>query len=306
MNFFNLVDSTVYHYCSLETFYRIISSRRLRLTNIKHFRDTKEQVLIFDFLSSYIKGKKGREYAILRKFIKEIKTGFELPPTFAFCCSMNPKSLSQWRAYAADGKGVAIGINPYFIRGAIQKNEYSSILLSLGLGPYKVLYSDSDADELAEKIVEITREIIKNTGIETELALKDTFTKKEFIRVLPSMISIIFVIYWSALFKHSDFQMEDEARIIYTPRFSENYKDEIITRLVNGPIKYDFMRNEIISYHEINIEESTESTKEAPFINELWLGPTCKANEEDIKVFLESYNMLGPMSKIKRFDTPYF
>ena len=48
---------------------------------------------------------------------------------YCFCMSELPDSLGQWRAYADDGRGVAIGFSREFLHAAEKKYRKSGLQL---------------------------------------------------------------------------------------------------------------------------------------------------------------------------------
>ncbi len=59
---------------------------------------------------------------------------------------MNYDSLTQWRYYGDDGSGVAIGINPRFIRGEVNRRKEEP-----GVAAFPIHYVKEKFEELAGK-----------------------------------------------------------------------------------------------------------------------------------------------------------
>lgn len=121
------VPETLYHYCSVDTFMKIIENKTIRLSNIFKMNDWSEVIHVLNLLPSRLhkkyqtygadspfpryKGKDGSEIfdeliSDIRKQIEEVKYLM-----FIACFSKCEDDLGQWRAYADDGRGVAIGFD---------------------------------------------------------------------------------------------------------------------------------------------------------------------------------------------------
>ena len=117
------VPNKVYHYCSLDTFCKIINNKSLRMTNIQKSNDKLEIRYCYkSFKDTFIKAcndySKNKEYEIAEVF-NRIDFEYLLSKSilnesliyYAVCFSEDNDLLSQWRAYSDNGKGVAIGFN---------------------------------------------------------------------------------------------------------------------------------------------------------------------------------------------------
>jgi len=116
----------IYHYCSLPVFKEIIVNKRLRFTDITQSNDSRELSWIAEFIEPAIlsirpdlfkseKFKTDLDYAI-RSVWGSLLRGNEvfsesLIRRFVCCFSGERDSLSQWRGYADDGRGICIGFD---------------------------------------------------------------------------------------------------------------------------------------------------------------------------------------------------
>lgn len=292
------LNETIYHYCSLETFYNIISSRTLRLVNVKFFRDRNEQKHLLKYLENSLRPRTTHAAYRLKKAIK--LAADSQPEAFALCCSLKPNLLSQWRAYADDGAGVSIGINPKFL------NEFRD-LLSNPIYQFfetflsKMIYVNSQKKELLKQLLNAA-EVYE--GGESGVQLEENEYHIEAEQYLALLLKS-----YSPLCKHTDFEHEEEARFLYIRNPYTNsavFQNERGSRIMADNVHYGHLRGRIVSYYEIDISENIKSTPKAiPFINDIWLGPRCKAKKQEIKEFLDAYNMLGPDSTINISDTTY-
>lgn len=116
-------QSLIYHYCSTETLIAIVQNRTIRFSDINMLNDAEEGrwgYKIFEDAATKVITRKGLppEAAALIEgldvdFMDKIDavwstSGLHLS-SFVSCFSTDGDSLSQWRAYADDGRGFAIG-----------------------------------------------------------------------------------------------------------------------------------------------------------------------------------------------------
>lgn len=169
-----MADQLLYHYCSTQTGLAILQSRTFRLSALSAANDSMEGRVL------------GRVFAQLLS-----ETG--LPPDvvdvatvivegypdstegFAFCLSEKGDTLSQWRAYSADGTGISIGFSAELLGkdfgpvnfGAqfceLKKIEYGEDQLRRKLQPL--------ADEIASKFIRYGRFVKLGDGLTREQAL---------------------------------------------------------------------------------------------------------------------------------------
>lgn len=114
-------DDVFYHYCSVETFAAICEHKKIRFGDVNMMNDYQEErwgYRVFELAATEILN----DHAIQRKFagldkeffdkVDEIITPMQLavhPVISSF--SKEPDVLSQWRAYADNGRGFALGFS---------------------------------------------------------------------------------------------------------------------------------------------------------------------------------------------------
>ena len=119
----------LYHYCSNYAFHEIIKNKHLRLSLLSQSNDTKEGQHVVDAATAIIPDDKPHKEEIL----KELRTTISSIQAIGFCLSTIPNSLSQWRAYASDAQGVAIGFDKEALNVATEQEtaEDGSLIFSL-------------------------------------------------------------------------------------------------------------------------------------------------------------------------------
>lgn len=167
-------DQLLYHYCAAPTAFAILQSRVFRLSALSSANDTLEGRLLGRVLSELLAS------AGLPKGVADVASviaeGYPASTEgFALCLSEEGDQLSQWRAYARDGTGVAIG----FVSSALEKDfgavnfgsqfyelvkvEYGEEGLRKSLAPY--------VDELRAKFLLHGEFVRLAEGITKEFAL---------------------------------------------------------------------------------------------------------------------------------------
>ena len=103
---------TIYHYTTLNGLISIIENQTFYCTNIYYMNDKEEYKYGVSQINKVIKHLKSNDYNI--NILEKVENNINLiyqTERFATCFSKNGDLLSQWRAYANQGKGVAIGFN---------------------------------------------------------------------------------------------------------------------------------------------------------------------------------------------------
>lgn len=118
-------QTILYHYCSPDTFIEILKNQTIRFSDINLLNDEEEgrygyQIFV-DAANELISKDKPKEIEKLDvAFIELVDSawglmGYKLS-SFLSCFSTDGDSLGQWRAYASDAEGFAIGFRSSHIR----------------------------------------------------------------------------------------------------------------------------------------------------------------------------------------------
>lgn len=209
------------------------------------------------------------------------------PPLYTICFSGNGDLLSQWRGYAKDGTGVAIGFKTKYLekfRTAIRDRD---VKMTSRFG--RVNYKDDEMEcslqlksrnliDLAKRISEAKNDLSVRCG---ELAVE------EILREVAEA---------SIFYKSELFSEEDEYRLVYCDlvrceegKFIENPKGkkDIEDRIKDFKLserKYRVGMEGIISYYELSFELIMNE-----IIGEIIIGPKCKLSTSDIEFLLSSW-----------------
>lgn len=114
-----LTDQLVYHYCSAESFQAILESGKLRFSDINMMNDSTElrwAYSIFEEAATRLINRTGISEQVPTMTVEffdavdqVLSQGQLIAHPFISCMSLDGNSLDQWRNYADDGRGYAIG-----------------------------------------------------------------------------------------------------------------------------------------------------------------------------------------------------
>lgn len=253
----NNINETIYHYCSLDAFMSIIESKCIHLSNNYTVNDYTEN-RIFDILYGRI-AEKLLEKGVPEKSIERIYSDFILnnsQPVYIGSFSKKRDLLSQWRGYADNCNGVAIGFR-------FDKNQF--------------------CDTFPYKSNEIHYSIYNMMYIDNEVSI-DSFVDAITCNNNIEGTGIVLLGIWNKVYKHIGFSEEQEVRIACVPT---------ITPIINGYavqtkellstsslLKYKSKRNFIQSYVEFPFTSTN--------IVEIILGPKNTTGYDILSAYLEA------------------
>jgi len=191
------------HYCPTESFFGIVTSRKLWLSNSEYANDPNENKIAYDILNDIAKNPKSENIGRFAK--KVIDTEFKLVDdmsAYVFCLSENEEDLNQWRVYADRGHGFMIGFRPqYFLDNGlwllldqtIPLPSYDKVFLS------RCIYNYEEQRTIVE-------------------ALLHVFAEKEKAEELSNVVNLKhYLKFFSGIFKHHSYSVENEWRIVCFP-----------------------------------------------------------------------------------------
>ncbi len=123
------MSDTLYHYCSNAVFHSIMTTRKLRLSLLTMSNDANEGQHVVDMAHRLLPG------AFVHKdaAIEQLKRVMSVVSALGFCLSVDGDLLSQWRGYADNARGIAIGFSSDVLEQAI--DEFNSERLIVRLAP---------------------------------------------------------------------------------------------------------------------------------------------------------------------------
>ena len=210
-----------YHYTSLEALFSITQSKVLRLMSHHSMNDTAELKVHDDLIINTLQGLKNKKN---EKEIDSIISQFQhykKKECFLFCFSESHDILTQWRLYADNSYGVAIGFKE------IKGDDYVSDVFSTKC-LMKLLYETEDS--------------FKNFMIkQIEDAIKEVENEPSSFQAYAYGITGI-----SFQFKHESFKAEKEHRLLYNEYWAKKeyipehiIKNGKMVSFVNKPFTLD-------------------------------------------------------------------
>lgn len=252
----------LYHYCSVETFRNIVQNAVLWLSDIEKSNDKQEGMICRDWVNQDIKGYLENDDKSLQIWEKWYKNGVGIEKRspikmFCACFSEGRDDLGQWREYAQNGKGIAIGFDKKILEELNLINEY---YISFG----KVIYKNSK--RYIQKLVNENIRKLKYKGV-GHVALELAGNYK---------IPFSFV-------KAPCFSQEREWRVVVRAAIG-NYNIPGSNKISFSKVKYRVSDDKLIPYIEMNFERIKQKV-----IKEILLGPKSKVEIWDIIHFLDFY-----------------
>lgn len=291
----------VYHYCSIDTFTAIIKNKTLRLSEITRSNDSMEILWITRFIEEVFRdvynkyatkklNDKFSETAFM-EMVDHIKSDFfdeenRIYSFFVTCFSEADEGdlLSQWRGYADDGKGVAIGFDGDVLKQIGQPAPDDTI-------SNPVLYFDKV--EYTERSQKAAIRRIASQLIDT-LNLSITKDKTDDIGTLKYQSMNSFNSYFLELFKQSVFMKnpffreEREYRLCFwtDTRFTKTTKPETERIHLEDGLKFEKLMfqnksGKLVSYVDLNFGDSKKQ-----LIKEIIIGPKSLLTKSDVISYL--------------------
>jgi len=309
----------VYHYCSLESFMSIIKNNTIRLTNISKSNDSSEICYCFDFFQNILK-KAIKDFTRLHTSDEELKSYFngininnlisraifnDSLIYYVACFSSEANLLSQWRGYADDGNGVAIGFYSTLFRTSSPSDTEK---LNYGKIVYDINNIETDFHNyIIDKL---------------ELAYKEN----NFSAYEIAINKIVSTIVYNAVFiKNPAFKEENEWRLVFYPfghirNLLINHKSRDMSSnqffydrmlepiecekdyngLKRGKISFRCTKDKIISYVDMNFEKIKKE-----ILAEIVIGPKSNITDNDLKLFLLSNGYDLTKVKIRKSSSTY-
>lgn len=205
-------------------------------------------------------------------------------PLYTICFSGNGDLLSQWRGYAGDGTGIAIGFKVKYLkqwRAFAGEKEVSKIA---GFG--KVNYEENNADDLLDEVSDI---LIKCSDKMQKCQNKEEkkFYKQFMWQCLKNIDNK------SIFYKNTLFNEEDEYRMFFRNMVDcidakYNVPRDLHKRIKNqvdgwklSDLEYRVNSSGIVTYYDLSFEAVMND-----IIAEIVIGPKCKMSTADIEYLL--------------------
>ncbi|MCE6976343.1 DUF2971 domain-containing protein [Pseudomonas frederiksbergensis] len=258
--------TTLFHYTDINGFFNIIKHKKLWLSGPHNLNDHQEVHWAYHKIKSTL-NKLTSDYN--HDHIEFIWNQTNLMKLVPFSCSLSSDGdlLSQWRAYAKDGSGVAIGFNSELLPKTGSLPHHSAMLKN-SITTLKVEYDNEVQDGVIDQILRTTLDAMK--GKETE-------------ELGNIVIEVAYKLNgFATIFKNNAFKEECEWRIIHTPMIMGNTKTNKTTSNGISELCHRVSNEKLISYFEYDFSELVSQG----LITHLVLGPKCAIEAYDLELFL--------------------
>jgi hypothetical protein len=287
------LPEVVYHYTSLSALPEVLRNQAIWASSFRYLNDMKEGRYLVEKSVEFIKG----HNKLTPEFNPE-----NLPPKYTSeiyvsCFTTKQDDLNQWRAYADDGRGVAIGFDRKKLAEIAKGIPFDFTGFNHIIFPrfdfYKVSY---DIEERISRFLDVCINAQALAGD------ADTPYKKKMLKLWHKALTILL----SSTTKSEQFSSEEEWRII---GMYENlsfdidsvhefeFIDDIQTR-GHHDIKFRSSNNRIIPYYNLPFDKSA--------IKEIVLGPKnryqTEALSDAIKLNLQAFKYKQPKIIPSRID----
>lgn len=267
----------IYHYCSEEKFESIIKSKTLWLTKLVNSNDVEETIRVYQKMWPQIM--EGIMHKIplteanqdlLNHINSQILTDIKTPEiddymsAYGVCLSVNRDLMQNWKEYANDGEGLAIGFSKKLVEGIQNDYPHPNANSDRAIGWNFVIY---DSDKLIPQFVDMFSNLI----------IKDASSA---FLIIPNTLR-----HYRAFIKNPSFVDEREVRIVFYPTV------ETIPESASGIS--DLKKNGIL-HCELPLEKS-----EGIAISEIIIGPCCSMKECDIRKLLKKSGISEKISITK-------
>lgn len=294
----------VYHYCSLDVFTKIISGKSIRLSDITKSNDSMEILWITKYIEEIFDEEFQKETEKTKYFkedypkdiFTELREHYskeffdekqKLYSYFVCCFSEKGDLLSQWRGYADDGNGIAIGFDADMLK-QIGKPDINDNISADVFNFDKIEYSErsqkSQIRKIAVDLIIDLKEVAKR---------KSPNLKQDSMKAYNKCFLKLFNL--SIFMKNPFFSEEQEWRICHWTQITPKNKTSNIH--INGgvtlsDIGYHMRQDDMIPHIDLKFEKCVES-----MIKEIVIGPKCNVRENDIKTYLASNGIECPVIK---------
>jgi len=267
----------LYHYCSTESFHAIVESHSVWLSSLSLSNDTMEGRLVAEVIAR-LAGKDSLQEDAIRRLQDSVETIEHTIDGLGFCLSEEADLLSQWRGYAANGTGVAIGFSPDYLVWLAEKSKGGR---KTGFTLEKVAYHPSEHESLVgptyrevEKIIAsgtyrlpIVRRIFDERR-ESDFEQLRTDARKANQRISLKMLELFGILF---RLKSYAFREECESRLL-----------SYVFKGAKNQCLYRAARDRIIPYCKIDLLELERRP-----IAEVILGPKHLTPRRPIEEFLK-------------------
>jgi hypothetical protein len=264
--------NALYHYCSSEAFDAIVRSHTLHVSECRWTNDALENKHSIEVIAHCLPDVfPQREKAEAVRQATYLKAAWK--PHRIACLSAKRDLLSQWRAYAADGSGFAIGIDPHRLRIPIdQPQTYKAPMgdSSFVIGSRRALVRVTYDRSILMAAVRVLYRRVHEDG--------QGFPLQRFHLGLRSLVTC---------FKHEGFKEEAEWRIVDDQQFTivrRGGRPRLVE--LDYPKERKLRRGRLVRYRELPLVIEGQ-----PLITEVIQGPRNQVPPSHLRRLLKDHGL---------------
>jgi hypothetical protein len=212
-----IIQAPLYHYTDLRALRGIFEHGKIWFTDYRHLNDPSEIIYGLDHLHKVIEEiisretLDGRGLFFLRMLFDLFRgDNLSLVDFFLACFSRARDDLGQWRAYADNGRGVAIGFAPCLF-AVIEPPPPSKRHEFLGPVRYSEIEISTRHRIPIERAVDV---FIETADLHSDLFINDREVGVQFARELSLSVIAQPLIWNCVTSKHSAYKNEEEVRLV--------------------------------------------------------------------------------------------
>jgi hypothetical protein len=268
----------LYHYCSNSSFVSIISTKEIWASDFSLANDFMEGKWVREVFQRHCADREVRS-GEQGQLVQHLNAVLDLANAAGFCMSEEGDLLSQWRGYADDGTGVAIGFSKEYLEhlGSLKRDRNDAFNASLTKVEYDLNAQKRVIGEILDPILKLVSEGALRAHTILSIISEDekTAQNKKFAQMLHRFILFFFHLY---SLKNPAFAEEREWRIIshiLKIKNSEGQKELL-------DVEFRALRDRVVRYRRIALEDLSEK-----IVDEIVLGPKNITSEEIVGQLLE-------------------
>jgi hypothetical protein len=282
----NEVRDPLYHYTNMGGLLGIVNKQEIWLTSIFHLNDPSELGYGVGMALDIMKAEADRSPDVVKAFCAWmqhllVKSGGEIFGFFVGSFSRENNDLGQWRAYADDARGVAIGLAPQLFQ---VHPDQTNVGLAEKVLVSQVIY---DRDQCIRNLTDAIRR-----AIQILVRAADDVTAEaeghQFLRDLATHLAVSIFTH-AVTCKHEAYQHEHETRMLLINQLS--ILAPIIETRTRGSTLVPFIRSPL-------------AVRSAGAITQIMIGPSADTMSDGaVRALLRHHGL--PLDIVQQSDIPY-
>ena len=282
----NEVRDPLYHYTDMGGLLGIVNTQDIWLTSIFHLNDPSELGYGVEMALDIMKTEAERGPDVVKAFCDWmehllVKSGGEMFGFFVGSFSRESDDLGQWRAYADNGRGVAIGLAPRLFQ---VHADQTNVTLAEKVLVAQVIY---DRDQCLRNVGEAIRRAV-DIIVLAEAEVTSQAQGREFLRELATQLAVAIFTY-AVTCKHRAYKHERETRMLLVNQL--DILAPIIETRTRGSTLVPFIRSPL-------------PVRSAGAITQIMIGPAADNLSDDaVRALLRRHGL--PLDTVQQSDIPY-